>query len=246
VNTITGTVIKALLVAGIAYFIGMKAAGAQVAMNEKVMLNSNNMVLLRGEVNEDSIGRLELDLAKVVAKRLFKDYPIYLVIDSPGGEVDTGLDFIEVAKLVPNLRTIVIFGASMAADITESLPGERMMTNKGVLMFHRARGQFQGQFEVGELESRFEFAKKQILDLETTVANRLKMSIFEFKGHAKDEWWLNAKEAVQYKAADKIVDISCSQELIDKRTEITQESIFGTFTMVYSNCPTFRLGFAKK
>jgi ATP-dependent protease ClpP protease subunit len=163
----------------------MKVASAQIPSREIVRLNSNNTVLLRGEITEASVLDVSLDLAKVVAKRGFKLHPIYLVIDSPGGEIDAGIAFVEFAKIVPNLRTITIFAASMAAFTVEGLPGNRLITNNGVLMFHRARGQISGQIEVGELETRLAFTKKQILGMENVSAARLGLNIFQYKANVK-------------------------------------------------------------
>jgi ATP-dependent protease ClpP protease subunit len=235
-----------IIVCGIlGYIIGFNLAEcskgySQVRQNEKVTLNSNNTVLLRGPVEPESVRDVQIDIAKLVAARMFKDYPIYLVLDSPGGDVEAGISLIEFAKTISNLRTITISAASMAADTVESLPGSRLITNNGSLMFHRAKGEFSGQFEVGEVESRLEMAKKLILGLELANANRMGISLLEYKGHAQNEWWLNADEALQYKAADKIVDIVCSQELVDKRVKTRLETIFASINIVYSGCPTFR------
>jgi ATP-dependent protease ClpP protease subunit len=161
-------------------------------------------------------------------------------MDSPGGEVDSGIQFIEFAKTIPNLRTITIFAASMASGIVEGLPGIRLITGNGFLMFHRATGEFSGQFEMGEVEHRLALAKEVILELEKQNAARLKISIEDYKNKIKDEYWLLSKKAVLEKAADKVIDIVCSKELIDSRTVLKIDSIFGTAKYEFSNCPLFR------
>lgn len=238
---------RIFLMALTGYFVGfvlgrcaIENASAQLPKNEQVHLNSKNTVVLRGEVSPTSIITIQLALADLVETRSVATYPIYLVLDSPGGDVDSGLQFIEFAKTIPNLRTITIFAASMAAGIVEGLPGSRLIAGNGTLMFHRAAGQLSGQFEVGEMETRLAMAKEMVRNMEQNNAERLGITLEDYKVKIKDEYWLLSKRAVSEKAADKIIDIVCSQELINTREEISMESIFGTAHLEFSGCPTFR------
>lgn len=208
--------------------------------NEQVRLNSSNTVTFRGVVTDSSTTDVLLSLTKLVVKRGNATYPIYLVLDSPGGAVDAGLSFIEVAKVIPNLRTISLFAASMASAIVEAIPGSRLITGNGVIMFHRAAGQFAGQFEVGELETRVEEAKVTVRGMEQSNASRMGMSLMDYKAKVVNEWWIHSEEAIRKNAADKIVDIVCSTELIESRSTIEVESMFGSASYTFSDCPTFR------
>lgn len=217
-----------------------KQSSAQAQKYETVQLNSNNTVVLRGPIEESSVLKTQLRLAKVVTIRGFKSYPIYLVLDSPGGSLDSGNQLIEFAKIIPNLRTITIFGASMAAITAELLPGERLITSNGELMFHRAAAQVGGQVEVGELESRMASLKELVLGLEIAVAKRLNLSVLSYKAKIKNEMWLSATQALKDHAVDKIVDISCSEELVDSRIEMSFFTMFGEEKVILSGCPTLR------
>jgi len=96
------------------------------------------------------------------------------------------------------------------------LPGRRYILETGYLMFHRARGGVQGQFEDGELESRLEFAKKMVRQMEKNNAKRLKLTLEEYKKKVVNEYWINGFEAVEKNAADEVVSLSCSKELIEQ------------------------------
>lgn len=223
------------------YSIGKCIQGhAQAEMNEVVHLNTGNTVVLRGVIEELSVLDTQLRIAKLVALRGIRTYPIYLVLDSPGGGVDAGIQLIEFTKVIPNIRTITIFAASMAAITVELLPGSRLITNNGTLMFHRAAAQISGQVEVGELETRMASLKALILGLEERIASRLKIPVSEYKVKVKDEMWLSSKESIKEKAADKIVDISCSEDLVDQRIKGFMMSIFGASVSTFSGCPTLR------
>jgi ATP-dependent protease ClpP protease subunit len=210
------------------------------AATEQIKLTSNNTVVYRGEVNGRSAIEAQLDLAKLVIKRGTIDYPLYLVLDSPGGSIEAGFMFIQFAKLVPNLHTISIFAASMASAIVEQLPGRRLVTENGTLMFHQAYAGLEGTVEVGSLETTLYYVKRRVRSLEQANANRMQMSLTDYKGLVSKELWLDAQDSIRFRAADNIVDIVCSQELIMKMNTVSMQSIFGAITFKFSGCPLFR------
>ncbi len=221
---------------------------AQAKQNEQVQLNSNNTVVWRGEIDFGSVIEAETKLMVLVAKRAthkVADYPIYLVLDSPGGDIEAGLSFIQFAKTVKNLHTITIFAASMASGIVEALPGRRLVTDDGMLMFHRARASVEGQVETGELETRLAMIKRLVLRLETVNAQRLGISLAEYKSRIVNEMWMDSEQAMAQGGADKVVDIVCSTELAAKRNSSTVWTFFGGTEVTYSGCPLFRIPLTK-
>lgn len=207
------------------------------AQNAKVVLNTNNSVLFDETVSLASTTRAMLELADLVIKRGMRNYPIYLVLDSPGGGISSGNNFIQFAKTISNLHTITIFGASMASAIAQSLPGNRYITEHGQMMFHRAYISMEGQVSEGEFESRLRLIKQIVGNLEIQNAKRIGMSLPAYKEKVKDEWWLTASEAVTHKTADLIVDIHCTPALIKKKVTRTKRSFFGSVKIVRSACP---------
>lgn len=240
------TLFRFMLLCIVGFFAGhliascSKLSLAQTPKNEVVTLNSNNTAVFRGVIEGSSVLKIQLRIAKLVAMRGLKSYPIYLVLDSPGGNLEAGSQLIEFCKIIPDLRTITVFGASMAAVAVELLPGERLITGNGELMFHRAAAQVSGQIEVGELESRMASLKELVLSLETSVAKRLSLSVVEYKAKIKNELWLSSSQALKERAVDKIIDISCSEELVDSRISMSLFTIFGEEKVIFSGCPTLR------
>jgi ATP-dependent protease ClpP protease subunit len=212
-----------------------------------IKLTPDNTVVLRNEVNDDSISKLQVELAEKVIKRAGRGYTIYLVLDSPGGSIDSGLNFIEFAKNISNLETITLFSASMAAGIVEALPGKRNILETGILMFHRAKGGVQGQFEDGELESRLTVYKKIVRRMEEANASRMCMSLSSYKDKVKDELWILGFEAVAAKAADAVVSIECSPELLAKGA-VESFSIpgLGSINVKFNACPLIKAGVASE
>jgi ATP-dependent protease ClpP protease subunit len=162
------------------------------------------------------------------------------VLDSPGGSIYAGLNFIQFAKTISNLHTISIFSASMAAGIVEGLPGRRLITDDGMLMFHRAQASLSGQVETGELEARLAAVQRIIRRLEEANARRMGISLSDYKSRVLNELWPDSDSAVSERAADKIIDIVCSTELINKKTKTIHWTFFGSTTVSFSHCPLFR------
>lgn len=214
-----------------------------LANAKNIELTPSNSITLRNEINDNTISKLQEELAMKVVARGMKTYTIYLVLDSPGGSIDSGLNFIEFAKTVPNLETVTLFAASMASAIVEALPGKRNIVESGVLMFHRARGGVQGQFENGELESRLDMSKKTVRIMEQKNADRMSLSLDVYKSKVVNELWILGNEAVKDKAADEVVSISCSAALVTSRSVETFEAFMGmTFDVMFSSCPLIKAG----
>lgn len=222
------------------------ASAPMTPANNSVMrvitLNADNTIAMRGPIMDDMVRRTQLKLLELDAKRGNKNYPLYLVIDSPGGSIDAGNDFIEVAKTIKNLKTIVLFAASMASAIQQSIPGERLITESGIDMFHRAAGSFDGQFEDGEVESRLDLAKQIVRNLERTNANRIGISIPEYKAKVVNEWWAVGSNAVKANMADAVVSVQCSKELLQSKDSVAIQTLFFTAKFSYNSCPLIRAG----
>lgn len=125
----------------------------------------------------------------------------------------------------------------MASFTVEALPGERLGTSNAVLMFHRARGSFEGQFEDGEVESRLAFWKSLVREIEQQNADRLKLDLKSYKEKVKDEWWIYGKNNIAQNALDRLVQIRCHKDLVDAKESVTAQVLFFSFEEVYSKCP---------
>jgi ATP-dependent protease ClpP protease subunit len=178
-----------------------------------------------------------LDIASKVVLRGQAKYPIYLVLDSPGGSIYAGDNFIQFAKTIRNLHTITMYSASMAAGIAQALPGRRLITEHGMFMFHRATTTISGQISEGELESRLANSKRLVRRMEVKNAKRIGITLQKYKQNVKDEWWLDAEKAILSKVADAIVDIHCSPALIKKKLTTVKRTFFGNKTITRSACP---------
>lgn len=213
---------------------------------EKIVLTTANTVTFRGAVDGDSIIKAQLELVDKVLIRGKAGYPIYLVMDSPGGSIYAGEAFIEFAKSIQNMETITIFAASMASAIVQAMPGKRHILGSGIMMFHRAQGQFQGYFETGEVESQLKLWKEIVLTMENRNSARLNIPLKDYKEKVAIEWWALGRGAIEQKMADRLVDIICSPALINETETSTQSMGIFAIETTYSQCPIFRVPLPEK
>jgi ATP-dependent protease ClpP protease subunit len=211
--------------------------GMSFANAKSPFLTTYNTCTLQESVNVSSMYELKKCLDEKVKRRGYKKYPLYLYINSGGGSIHAGLRFISYAKTVKNLHTITEFAASMAAAIVQSLPGERYILEHGVMMFHRARGGFRGQFGEGELESRLKLWQAIVKNMEMVQAKRIGISLEEYQARRMNEWWLYSFMAVDQNTADSIVSPVCSIELSASRRVQKRRSFFGVTEYEVSDCP---------
>jgi ATP-dependent protease ClpP protease subunit len=225
----------------VVFFIGFSGdSEVAQATSDSIQLSVDNTVVIRGVVSEESMSQASIDLITLNNKRGQKNYPIYIVLDTPGGSIDAGLSFISTAKTVPNVKTITIFAASMGSAIVESLEGERLMIDTATLMFHRAAAQIDGQLNDGELESRLAWIKSIVTSMEQTNAKRLQLSLPEYKAKVANELWMFGQAAIDQHAADKIASFVCTEELF--KSTVTQSMQVGPFLIKvpFSGCPLIR------
>lgn len=220
--------VKMKILASILFFLTFSVFSA-----EQITLTSTNFVNINDEVNDLTMS--------VAAHELFlsclnKPEPKYLVLNSPGGSISAGRQFIDFAKGVPcKVHSITIFAASMGYHIAQAL-GKRYIIPSGTMMSHRAKLSGVGGQLPGELISELNYYAEFIEQLERDVAKRVGISLEQYKKEIYDELWLIGENAVNRKHADLIVVPKCDASLsgtYDKEVS----TLFGAFTLTFSKCP---------
>lgn len=205
--------------------------------DKPIVLEMGNTIVLNDAFDGGTV-------AKVLKDAMDKHYklragePMYLFLDTPGGEIVSGQHLISALKgLGREVKTVTSFSASMGFMTTQAL-GERLIMRDGILMSHRAAGGVSGQFN-GELETRLTFWKKYIGLLNETAAKRIGITVDELEAKHKDEWWTVGEDAVKQHTADRVVDVRCGKTLTGIRKEEIKV-LFFTIDVEFSNCPLIR------
>lgn len=131
--------------------------------------------------------------------------PIYLVIDSPGGEVTEGWTLYDAIRM--SLAEVVTVGqacGSMAAVLLAA-GRRRLVYPHATVMLHLPWGAMQGDVEVVAIRAaQLRKARDRIVDayLECGVTSSREQVLKDMDR----EFWLDATEAVAYGLADAVVD----------------------------------------
>jgi ATP-dependent Clp protease, protease subunit len=210
----------------------------KAANPNQIVLTTNNMVNLSGEITGDSVANTILELQKLDDD---SKKPIYLFMYTPGGSVQDGLELIEAIKgLNRPVETITLFSASMGFQTVQAL-GKRLIMKNGTLMSHRAAGSFEGSFGgqfPSQIDSRYGFWLQRIKELDEQTVSRTngRQTMKSYLETYKNEAWFTGTQAVEQGYADAIVTVHCDKSL----TGVTPHSVsfMGlSFTYEISNCP---------
>jgi ATP-dependent Clp protease protease subunit len=197
------------------FILGMLLLFSVTALSAEVIdLNLNNTVTLNDAVSANSVTETILSLAKLESNQ---EPVIYLVLNTPGGSVFDGLDLIQYLKGYKKpVKTVNIFSASMGFQIAQANPGERLITNTGVLMSHPVSGMEGGEFGEGmSIDNRIAYLKQIITTMDSGVVARTngKQTLESYRKQYDNELWTTGDYAVSGGYADKVVDLSCASNL---------------------------------
>jgi ATP-dependent Clp protease protease subunit len=198
-------------------------------------LSRENTIVFRGEVTPLSVAKTQSEVLEKDAK-LPKGAPIYMFLETPGGDIGSGNQLISTIKATGRpVHTVSLFAASMGFNIVQRLD-TRYVLSSGTLMAHRATvGGLEGQIP-GNFLTRVANILSTVTGMEKQNAARLGISFEEYTTLVKDEYWVTGEEAVKQNAADKVAQIKCDSSLGGKHEE-EYATFFGPAFVTFADCP---------
>ena len=164
----------------------------------------DNIIFLGGPI-DDTVANI------VIAQMLFlqsenpkKDISLY--INSPGGDVMSGLAIIDTMNHIKNDVSTICTGvaASMGAMILASgAKGKRFSLPHGDIMIHQPHGSVQGQ--TTDIQRTAELFVKHKATLAKMIADASGQPLKKVQDDMERDHWMNAKEAKEYGIIDKIL-----------------------------------------
>lgn len=225
---ITSIILAVLVTAGVVH--------SRPESSNSVIITAENHVVFSGPVDQASVAKAQMQMSEISSK-LDKNDVIYLILDTPGGSIMAGNQFIDFAKSLPQkVKPLSLFAASMGYQMSQAFD-ERLVLPSSQLMSHRASlSGMSGQFP-GELNSRLQNISNILDEMDSNVARRIGISLEQYRQEIYNELWLTGSEAVKRHHADRLVKASCASDLLTETRSEQFNTIFGVIHAEFSKCP---------
>lgn len=179
--------------------------------------NSERAMDLYSRLLKDRIimvtGPIEPNMANIIKAQLLflesedPNTDIIMYIDSPGGEVATGMGIYDTMQYVkPDIRTICVgMAASMGSLILMGgTKGKRSALPNAEIMIHQPSGGTKGK--ATDVEANLEHLLKTKIKLHNIYAELTGQNIEKIKADMEKDYWLTPLEAKEYGLIDTVLD----------------------------------------
>lgn len=209
-----------------------------VAFGHKILeFTSRNLITIRGPIQ----GSSTTNWINQMNDRDPDADTMYIYLSSPGGSVLEGNKLIDQIKTMElagvNVVCVADFAASMAFVILQSCQ-KRTALPSSVLMQHQMSLGLEGPIE--NVNNYLTFIEQVRDNLELIQAERLNMTVPDFRDKIVNDWWIPGHSAKNFNVIDDLVMVKCSREITTKKEKISINTLFGTIEISYSKCPIAR------
>jgi ATP-dependent protease ClpP protease subunit len=175
-----------------------------------IHLNASNLVILKGPIDSDSMAHLKQQIYELPSRE-----HVVLYIDSPGGSVMAGNDFLQAMNTLKANGTVFTAVANRAASMAFILLqncNNRYILENSILMQHSISLMLWNDLE--KAQSYLKLVDSIKTSLVRMQAERMGMAPADFLSKTLQDWWFYQDEAIQSHAADRQVTISCDASLM--------------------------------
>lgn len=135
-----------------------------------------------------------------------KRTPIKLFIDSPGGCVESALTICDALKMSATPVWTINQGKAHSGGALVFLCGhERYTYESATFLLHEGATRLGGYMDKSKFMDYAKFYDSLVLVMKDKILANTNITEEEYELHKKDDWWFDAKEAIELKVADKIV-----------------------------------------
>ncbi len=165
------------------------------------------IIFLGDEIDDEMANSIVAQLLLLDSENPEKDIMLY--INSPGGVITAGMAIFDTMKLIKAEVSTICIGeaASMGAFLLSAgTKGKRMALPSARIMIHQPLGGAKGQATDIEIEAKEILRMKNMLN--NLLAEHSGQPIERIKEDTERDYYLSAKEAVEYGLIDKVVESS--------------------------------------
>ena len=171
------------------------------SLNDRLL--KNRIVMISGEINKDRADEFARQMLVLDSE---SSDPIYVYINSPGGDVDSGFAIYDMIRFVNSPVTVVGMGlvASAAALIFLSVPLERRVGfPNSTYLIHQPLSQLKGvAIDVAIYADKIEALRHK---LDQVIADATGKSRDEVEKDTERDCWLSVGEAKEYGLLSRVV-----------------------------------------
>ena len=167
-------------------------------------LLNDRIIFLGEEINSVSANLVVAQLLHLESQDAEKDISLY--INSPGGEVYSGLAILDTMNFIKcDVSTICVgLAASMGAFLLSSgAKGKRIALPNAEIMIHQPSAGTKGK--VTDMEIDVEHFLRIKKNLNEILANNTGKTAGEIKAASERDHWMTAQEALDFGLIDKII-----------------------------------------
>lgn len=162
-------------------------------------------IILSGEINKDLAEKIVRQL--LVLESDDAEKPVYIYIDSPGGDVDAGFAIFDMIRFVSCPVFLIGMGliASAAALILLAVDKEhRLALPNSRYLIHQPSSGMRGVATDIEIHAKEMERTKAVLN--KIISEQTGKSFEQVCADTNRDYWLNSSEAVEYGLVSKIVN----------------------------------------
>lgn len=162
-------------------------------------------IILSGEINKDLAEKIVRQL--LVLESDDAEKPVYIYIDSPGGDVDAGFAIFDMIRFVSCPVYLIGMGliASAAALILLAVDKEhRLALPNSRYLIHQPSSGMRGVATDIEIHAKEMERTKAVLN--KIISEQTGKSIEQVSADTNRDYWLNSEESVEYGLVSRIVN----------------------------------------
>ena len=197
---------------------------------ETIELDTNNTVVLRGEVNESSVGSVIKGIENINSDI------VYLYLDTPGGSVFAGMQLVSYIRASPKKVVAVVNTAISMGFVILQAADERIGTESSLAMQHTVSYGIRPQPAPNAVSfQRFLERSTELMD--RAQSKRIGISYVDFKQKTRSDWWTYGQDVIDANIVDRSATVTCTKRAMNAEIEDTKLTAFGPLVVTWSGCP---------
>ena len=175
----------------------------------EIVLTKANHAELVSEVTSFSVNDVIVKL-----RSMDKSKPRYLFIDSPGGEVQTGLRLVNFLQSSEGKGVVCVANVAISmAFVSMQACETRIVTPNAVMMSHGISGGMRGYIQ--NIEAELALMKGLDYILAKVQAIRMGITVEQLRKLQNPEYWIvGSDDIIKANAADSVQRVTCGEDML--------------------------------